>query len=272
MRRRSLPPTGGGDRVLSASGICLPQNSSEARQVAPLRLALTVSVEAEAAGRQVVELVREECSQEITRRVVDRVATLRFLFPAITPRVPEFHAVMDELVAADCEDDVGRIMREPGSRGRPRDSLYFVGLVDLVIDEHPGWSAKQACEWIFENFERGEGLPGVPGAERLRNAYSEHRRYYPLWRQSLYVPPHLLTAEPWRRAGDQPKELRLDDYRLVVGPNAFIFHTSNLEVAVPPQQGDHNVEGIARSAEQPQQPAEPEQPGVPGKPSGRRIK
>jgi hypothetical protein len=83
--------------VITASGIPRPHTGATGpRQQVELRLTLTVSAEAEAAGREVVRVIAAACAQPTTPRAVERVATLRFLFPEIAVKVPEFYGVTDQ--------------------------------------------------------------------------------------------------------------------------------------------------------------------------------
>lgn len=203
--KRLLPKVGGGYPVITASGIPRPHTAATGpRQQVELTLTLTVSAEAEAAGREVVRVIAAACAQPTTPKAVERVATLRFLFPEIAVKVHEFYGFMNELVAAGRLDDIHRIMREPGGRGRPRKSLFLVALVEQVIAENPGWTAQKAAQHIFAFVERGEGLPYIPSEARMRNVYSEYRTWYALWSQSLFVPAEILTAGYWREPGDEP--------------------------------------------------------------------
>jgi hypothetical protein len=140
MQKRPLPPTGGGAPDVVAAGTVLP--STIRGPPSPLTLTLTVSSDAEAAGSAVIELVREACVQGD----LDEVATLRFFFGSITERAPEFHVLMDGLVDAGDTASVQRIMRDPGSPGRPRDNLTYVALIEQIMAEHVGWSAAET--WL----------------------------------------------------------------------------------------------------------------------------
>jgi hypothetical protein len=230
MSKRALPPVGGGAPLIMASGVARPHTAATGpRQQVELKLTLTASSEAVAAGRDVVHLIAHACAEETTEESVERVATLRFLFPTIAVKVPEFYGFMNELVSAGRLDDVRRIMREPGGRGRPRRSLFLVALVDQVLVENPGWSAKQAAQHIFDYVERGDDLPYIPSAPRIQNVYAEYRRWYALWRQSLFVPPDIITAGYWREPSDDPA---VPDLALTRLPNALVFHLPADEVGV----------------------------------------
>jgi hypothetical protein len=202
MSKRSLPPVGGGQPVSTHSVVSHRHTAAIGpRHQAPITLTLGPSAEAISAGRDVVRMIAEACAQEITDDAIERVATLRFLFPEIAPSVAEFRGFMDELVSTGRLEDVNRITREPGSRGRPRRSLFLVALVDQVLIENPAWSAKKAAEHIFKHVERGEGLPYVPSEPRIQNVYAEYRKWYALWKQSLFVPADILVAEGWQLPG-----------------------------------------------------------------------
>jgi len=76
-----------------------------------------------------VALIVEACSEPATTKAVARIATLRYLFPMVVPRVPAFHAFMSELVADQRDHDIERIMSEPGVK-RPAvrvDRWYLLG-------------------------------------------------------------------------------------------------------------------------------------------------
>jgi len=252
MQSQSLPPTGGGPPVVVAAGIMLPSTNGEPPA---LTLSLTVSCDAEAAGRAVVDLVREAC----VRGDLDEVATLRFFFGSIAERVPEFHALMNGLVDAGDAAAVERIMRDPGSPGRPRDNLIYVALIEQVMAEHVGWSAKRAAEWLIENL-RGKTPISIPGQKRLQNVHSELKHVFALRRQSLFVRPEFLTAEPWLPPG---RESRWDQFfatavvtRLPSG--AVVIHSPD----------DTVTQGVP--AQQPLEPDEPQQPGPPQQPARKR--
>lgn len=87
-------------------------------------------------------------------------------------------------------------MRDPGSPGRPRDNLAYVALLEQVMAEHEGWSAKRAAEWLAENLQ-GKTPIFIPGLKRLQNVYSELKHVLAFRHRSLFVRPERLTAEPW---------------------------------------------------------------------------
>ena len=69
MTGRQLPPVGGGDPVLSASGIVRPKDvRATSGEAAPLTLTLTMSPAAEQAGRAVAALIRSACSGAVRAR------------------------------------------------------------------------------------------------------------------------------------------------------------------------------------------------------------
>src|SRR3569833_2080789 len=128
MRHRPLPPTGGGPPLTTAGGRAV----SARRHVAPapISLSLSVSVEAETAGRDVITRIRDACSRDD----IELIASILVLFPSIAPRMPDFHALMDELVREQKQDVIAKILRVPGKRGPKRqDEFELVALIEHVM-------------------------------------------------------------------------------------------------------------------------------------------
>lgn len=195
LSKRTIPPTGGGPPIISASSISRPTSTTDAT-TAPLALTLTMSGDAERAGRAIVALVRDACRAEADDNAVDRLATLEFFFKDVTRRVPEFHAFMDELVAAERLDDVARIIGEPKRRGRPRKFPSVIALIEMVRSDHPEYSVTQAIGWIDKEL-RGKQYADMPSVARMRNIHSEFHELFELWDGSRFVPADILTAWPW---------------------------------------------------------------------------
>jgi len=257
MTSRPLPPTGGGPPVIAAAGTVLPSTSRGPQPA--LTLTLTVSADAEEAGLAVVALAREAC----LRTDLDEVATLRFFFQSVTERVPEFHALMDELVSAGDTASIERIMRAPGSPGRPRGRMTPVALIEQIMSEHPGWSAKQAAQWLVENL-RGKTPIWIPGLKRLQNLHSELKHVFALWHRPLYVRPELLTAEAWLPPGREPWWVDFFATAVVtrLPSGTVVMHSPDDTVT----QGASHVEA-ENHAQQPLESTESEQPGLPQQPA-----
>lgn len=246
MSTRSLPPTGGGAPALTASGISRPKNTSNPTEIAPLVLTLTMSPDAERAGRAVLALIQEACSGPTDEATVDDVATLELFFPSITRRVPEFHAFMDELVTSDRTDDVQRITGVPRRRGRPRRFPSLIALIEQVLDENPGFSVTKAVAWIDENM-RGK-VPGLLSVGRMQNLHSDFAELFALWSQSLYVPGDLLTAWSWK-SPEEDQQIR-DKLRKFIGtrtPGAIILHDPVDEVGVAEPNTFESLRSSSRS-------------------------
>lgn len=236
-------------------------------QPAPRTLSLNSNEESERAGRRLLELIAQACNAE--KLVYEYIAILRYLFDSITPRVPEFHALMNELVVTS-PAKARRIMREPGSPGRPRDSLYFVAIMSDLIANDPELTQRDAATEIL-SFARGvveipasspetqptkTTLPSIPTTHALETRYSTLKELYALWSQPLHVPAALLTQHAWRMPESVlafPAETRVtrSAHLIVIGP-------ADVDVTI----GECNVQSIASSPEQSSEPDEPEQRGV----------
>jgi hypothetical protein len=195
MKKRALPATGGGGPYLGAAGIITPPTDGGPRR--PLTLSMDMTMDSAAVGRAVVDRVRAACYHDD----LDELVLLRFWFPTITARIPEFHALMNELLGAD-EHEARRIMREPGSVGRPRGTFYFVALVEKVMDEQ-GVTAKEAAEWLVDNLAHGNDFPFVPGVKRIANLHSSLRAHFDLWRRPIFIADAELTAREWCIPGEE---------------------------------------------------------------------
>lgn len=230
MFKRSLPPPGGGPPALSAAGIARPASTDNFTQIQPLTLTLTMSPDAERAGRQVVALVQEACGGSADDESVEEVAILHFFFESIARRVPEFHAFMDELVQTGRIGDVRRVLDEPGRRGRRRQFPSVIALIEQVLEEHPNFSAAKAVEWIDANL-RGKATTHIPSVGRMKNLHSRFHLLFELWSQSLFVPPPLLTAWPWRSPEEQDRFRKfLTEFTATQVPGAVIVHAPQDEV------------------------------------------
>jgi hypothetical protein len=258
MTKRALPPTGGGAPIILHSAISTPSTDGQPRTSLTTRL--TVSAEAQAAGRSVVDLVRNACDADD----LDAVAILRFFFDSVTERVPEFHALMDALVATGDLAAVDRIMREPGAPGRPRGDFFVVALIEQVMAER-SLTAKGAAIWLAKpgNVEWSEGRRYLPAEKRMQNLHSEFKNVFALWRQSLCVDPALLTPRPWRPPGYVSP---LDKYITTPLSNGVVFHLPENTVT----EGTSNVEVVPSLEQQPRQPDEPEPLQLSQRPSGKR--
>jgi len=230
-----------------------------------IKLTLTVDAEAEAAGREVVGRVRAACDADDH----ETLSTLVVLFLEIVTRVPEFHALMDELTENRDDKAIRQICRIPGGRGRPHgDAFYFVASIEHVMKEHKLQHATDALEWLVKAFqearENGEiNLPFMPSQKTLQNTHAQLRDLFRLWSRSRFVPLELLTAQPWTAPGYVPEPLQFVATRL---SRAIVLHSPTATVTEPKRE-NQNVEV---SAEQPSEPDEPEQPGVPEQPPRKR--
>jgi hypothetical protein len=250
----SLPPAGGGPPIVSVSGRIT--NPTRPSAPASITLTLTVDAEAEAAGREVVGRVRAACDADDH----ESLSTLVVLFSQVVARVPEFHALMDELVRNRDEDTIRKICRVPGGRGRPRgDEFYFVAAVEQLMKDQKLEQVTDALEQLAKAFkearESGElTLPFMPSQKTLQNTHSRLRDLFRLWSRSLCVPPELLTAWPWTPPGYVPEPLQFVATRL---SHAIVLHPPTSTVTEPTEE-NQNVEVIPRSTEQPSQSDEPQ--------------
>ncbi len=220
MFKRSLPPAGGGPPSLSASGITRPASTDNLTQIQPLTLTLTMSADAERAGREVVALVKEACSRQVDDESIEEVATVHFFFETIARRVPEFHGYMDELVQTGRDADVRRVLDEPGRRGRRRQFPSVIVFIEQVLEENPSFSATRAVEWIDENL-RGKVSTHIPSVGRMKNVHARFRTLFGLWSQSLFAPSSLLTAWPWKSPEENQRLRKFLEEFAARGPGAF---------------------------------------------------
>jgi hypothetical protein len=167
-----------------------------------ITLTLTTDAAAEATGREVVQQIADAC----TENDYETLSTLHVLFTNIVPRVPEFHPLMDELVAADNKKVIWKLLRFPNTRehgGRPReDEFYFVALIERVMENRKAESATDAISWIVGEHKAGRlPLPAALSAKTLQNQHAKLGELFRLWSGSIYVPPDLLTMIPWMPPG-----------------------------------------------------------------------
>ena len=220
-----------------------------------IRTTLTVDAAAQATGCEVVERVRAACEADDH----ETLSTLVVLFPSVVARVPEFHALMDELVRNRADDAIRKIVRAPGGRGRPRgDEFYFVAAVEQAMRDHKLERVTDALQLLAKTYrearENGVTLPFMSSQKTLQNTHSRLRDLFRLWSRSLCVPPELLTAWPWTPPGYVPEPVPFVVTKL---SHAIVLHSPGSTVTEP-KKDIQNVEHAPRSAAQPIQSDEPE--------------
>lgn len=83
----------------------------------------------------------------------------------------------------------------------------------------------------------------MPAKKTLQNTHSQFSDLFRLWSGSRYVPPELVTAQPWMPPGYRPEPLKLAVTRL---SRAIVFHSPDDKVTEPPKKENQNVEGISK--------------------------
>jgi len=199
-----------------------------------------VSREAETAGREVITRLRDACAAD----KIELVASIRVLFPSITARSPDFHALMEELARDDQHDAIARILRVPGKRGPKRqDEFELISLIEHVMQTEGLTEAAEAIRRLAEilDEERAKPLkpgerppPFLPAEHTLRTRHSTLHKLFRLWSGSVYVPAELLTAEPWTPPGYVPEP----PPKLVMTKlsNAIVFHAPEDTVTEPKKE------------------------------------
>lgn len=188
-KRKRSPSTveiGGGQPVLTATGVSVP---ADAQPGSPGRGEFKLSMDGEALqhGREIRELfvaaIRREDIRELGRLVK--------AFSFVAYRLPELWDYLNFLVANRRAHSVDRILEE--SRGRPRDTpFYVIGLVDAVL-ARDGGSVANAAKWIARNHRLGIG------DRTIENLYSRHKRLHDLYRWPRYFPADELTPTKWTK-------------------------------------------------------------------------
>jgi len=229
MTHRPLPPTGGGSPIISASA----RATAKQGLPAPFTLTLSTSPEAAARGLDVVERIRAACTSDD----IETVSIFAVLFPAVLARVPEFHALMDELDRMQDAATIKKIFHVPGGRGRPRvDKFEFVALIEHVMETEDLKTVTAALDLIANHLaaerererrgERGTDEPAIPKPPSPKTLQNSHRLapLFRLWSGSLYVAESLLTASPWVPPGFTPERPQLVATRL---SNSIVLHSPN---------------------------------------------
>lgn len=262
MTKRAVPPADGTYPAMIHSGILMPSTDGEPRT--SLTLTLTVSPAAQQAGQAVVEMVAKACD-ECEGDDVEDVAVLRFFFLEITLRVPEFHALMNELVANGDLKSVERVMRDPGSPGRPRGDLFVVALLEQVMAERE-LTATAAARWLATPGNLEQRPRYLPAEKRMRNVHSELGKIFALWRQPLYADARLLTMWCWRPPGYVSP---IENFVATQLSQSVVLHSPQDSVREI-HNGERHVKAAASLEQQPVESDEPEQPGVSKQSAGKR--
>jgi hypothetical protein len=240
---RPLPPVGHGPPIVSASGRLVYSTPSGPTSI---RMRLSVDAAAQAAGREVVERVRAACDGDDH----ETLSTLGVLFPSVVERVPELHALMDELIRTGDDDAMRKICRIPGGRGRPRsDEFYFVAAVEQAMRDHGLDNVTDVLKLIAEAYKEareneGGRPPFMPSQKTLQNAHSRLRDLFRLWSRSLWVTPQLLTARPWTPPRYVPQPVSFVATQL---SRAIVFHSPGSTVTEPDKE-HQNVETVPRTS------------------------
>jgi len=236
MKQRQLPPTGGGPPIIAAGG--RPVSVRRAAAPAPVTLTLSATPESEAAGREVLNRIRDACGRDD----IELLSSLVVLFPSVVSRTPDFHGLMHELVRNKKERIIAKIFRTPGRRGpKPQDEFHLIALVEHVMETEQLRHATEAIARLAEIFDEerpnvqpGETpLPFLPDDKTLQNRHSTLHKLFRLWSGSIYVPADLLTAQPWTPPGYQPEPPNLVATRL---SNAIVFHAPDDKVKEPKKE------------------------------------
>jgi hypothetical protein len=234
MKQRQLPPTGGGPPIIAAGG--RPVSLRKDIAPAPITLTLSASPESSAAGQDLLQRVRDACSRD----AFELVSSVAVLFPNVTARTPEFHALMDELVQGEKHDVIGKIFRVPGRRGpKPQDEFHLIALIEHVMATEKLGHVTHAIGRLVEVFveerakpitERERELLSLPGKKRLQNLHADLHELFRLWTNGIYIPGEQLTALPWLPPGYKPEQRPLVATKL---SNAIVFHAPDDEVTEP---------------------------------------
>jgi hypothetical protein len=198
--RKQSVHVGGGAPALVGAGVTTPERPEDAldptKKTGSMSSTLSMSRPAADAGREVVERVRDAIKKFKRDGGDSEIRTLGFLvqyYPAITLRVPEFFDFMDWLLARREDGALARIMGD-ATRGRRRESpFYLIAFVELVCQRN-GCSVARAAQWIEDNV----GAKFNKCATSIQNDYSRYRDHYRIWR-SQFVPGNKLTPAAWCR-------------------------------------------------------------------------
>ncbi|MBV8756322.1 MAG: hypothetical protein JO257_03540 [Deltaproteobacteria bacterium] len=237
MKQRQLPPTGGGPPIIAAGGRPISLRKDVAP--APITLTLSISPESEAAGKDVLQRVRDACNRD----AFELISSVVVLFPNVTARTPEFHGLMDELVQGERRDVIGKIFRVPGRRGpKPHNQFHLIALIEHVMTTEKLDHATEAIARLAEVFaeerakpitDRERELLSLPGEKRLQNLHTDLHELFRLWTKGIYIPGEQLTAQPWLPPGYQPEQRPLVATKL---SNAIVFHAPEDEVTEPKKE------------------------------------
>jgi hypothetical protein len=165
------------------------------------------------------------------------------LFPSVTARTPEFHALMDELVRHEKQAVIGKIFRAPGRRGpKPQDEFHLIALIEHVMETEGITQATDAIARLADIFaeerakpltERERDMLSLPGKKRLQNLHADLHDLFRLWTKGIYIPGDQLTALPWTPPGYQPEQRPLVRTKL---SNAAVFHAPDAKVTEPKKE------------------------------------
>lgn len=186
MVRRHDIDIGGGGALISASGV---ESGGQAQ------LTLSMSLEAQAAGARIIELIRAAIARGLDRSTIQELGRYVYEFPDVALRVPELHELLLHLTDRGQGDAVDCILGQ-AMRGRPRTGvIYAVQLVAGVM-RRESWPASKAARWVAENH------PSLmKDARSLENDYSRWSELLRLG--SRYIPAEQLTTRAWPRSGKQ---------------------------------------------------------------------
>jgi len=112
--------------------------------------------------------------------------------------------------------------------------LVPVGLIEQVLDEHPGWNARQAVQHLRELVVAGT-IPTLPSERTLLKSHSAKRRWFALWNTSLFVPADILTALEWPAVFD---ESAAQEAAAIIADIRRIMNTDELGTDVPYEFND----------------------------------
>lgn len=196
-----------------------------------MTLTLSTSPEAAARGLDVVNRIRAACSTDD----IETVSIFAILFPTVLARVPEFHALMDELDRKHDAATIKKIFYVPGGPGRPRvDKFEFIALIEHVMETENLDTITAALRSIARHLEgerererrgeRGADEPAIPKPPSPKTLQNAHRLapLFRLWSGSLFVVESLLTATPWMPPGFTPEMPQLVATRL---SNSIVLHS-----------------------------------------------